>query len=350
MIRPLLVLAALLLALAVADAWLARRAERVHAPPGRVGPLFTREEAEHLRTQPALRIEGAGESHSYGRIEGRWRCLSYHEAPADARAIQELLDGLAGAEGIVHARGTEAAPTYGINTPRTLRVSIQGPRATQDPSGDVQATLELGSSSASGGFVRRKGRPEIWSIAGDLRAALERRIGPELPPLLAASAVPSEWLASGGLVAITLKHGAEETVIERRDVPPDPSAGPGVLPWRWILDPGPDERVLTPEVGEGLAAFLEALPYRAVEPATARDAAGLAPPRARITLRSRSGPTLLLAFGASNARGEVALWVEASATLYRVSARTFELALPSREVLTAEYPEGDPWSTALREP
>ncbi|HEX6884041.1 MAG TPA: DUF4340 domain-containing protein [Planctomycetota bacterium] len=347
--RALAILGALVLLLGLADRWLARRAAEGLAA-GRVGPLFTPEEAERLRKQPALRIEGGGEVHAYGRVEGRWRCLSYHEAPADARAVQELLEGVAGAEGIVHASGTEAAPAYGLNTPRTLRVSIQGPRATQDPGGDVLATLELGTSTPQGGFVRRKGTPEIWSIASDLRAPLERRLAPGLPPLLEPAVVPQAWLASGGVVALTLEEGARRLELVRRDAPPDPeSAGPGALPWRWVLLEGGAELRLDVEAGEAFLSYVTGLPYLAVEPRTARASAGLVPPRALVTLRGREGPPLVLALGASDAAGSVALWVEASQTLFRIAPAALALLLPSRETLTAEYPEDDPWTTALRE-
>jgi hypothetical protein len=346
MSRAVASLLALVLGLAGTELWLARRAAGARTAGRGVGMLFTPEEAARLRQQPALRVEESGATHAYGRIEGRWRCLSYHEAPADARAIQELLEGIAGAEGIVHARGTAEAPAYGINTPRTLRVSIQGPRAMQAPDGDVLATLELGTSTPSGGFARRKGTPEIWSIASDLRGALERRVAPGLPPLLEPAAVPSAWLEAGGALEITLEHEATRTVLARRDLPPD-AATTGALPWRWILAPGPAERVLDAEAGEAFASYLARLPYLAVRPRAEKDKAGLAPPRAVVTLKGRSGAALRLEFGARASGGEVALWVEE--TLFTISARTFELALPAPEALAAEYPDEDPWSTALRE-
>ena len=349
MTRPLALLALLALALVLAEAWLAGRAGASRAAGGRVGALFTPEEAERLRKQPALRIEGGGELHSYGRVEGRWRCLSYHEAPADGRAVQELLEEIARAEGLVHASGTDAAPAYGINTPSTLRVSIQGPRATQDPAGDVLATLELGTSTPQGGFVRRKGTPEIWSIAGDLRGALERRVAPGLPPLLEPTVVPAAWREAGGALGITLEQGGAHTVLERRDALPDPeTARPGQLPWRWFLVSAAEERALDPEVAEAFVGYLTGLAYEAVEPREEKERAGLAPPRAVVTLRGREGPPLALAFGTSDAAGRVALWVEASQTLFRIPATALELALPSPEALTADYPEDDPWTTAQR--
>ena len=96
--------------------------------------------------------------------------------------------------------------------------------------------------------------------------------------------------------------------------------------------------------------FLERMPYVAVLDAESKDKLGLATPLAIVTLEPRTGAPLVLAFGASDAQDRVALWVAASNTLFQVSAETFRLALPERELLTAERAENEenPWSAALR--
>jgi hypothetical protein len=354
MIRPLFSLGVFVLVLALLDVWLAARESRARDEEHRVGTLFTRAEAENLRKQPALRVELVGESHSYGRVEGQWRCLSYNKAPTDARAVQALLDGIAQAEGIVHAATSAEAPAFGINTPRTLRVSIQGPRAMQDRGGDVLATLEIGLAEAGreGCFVRKKGTPEIWSIASDLRAPLEQRIAPGLPPLLEPSAAPSSWLEQGGgAVRITLARGAERTVLERRDRELDPAEmQPGMLPWKWILEPAGSAVELAEGVANSFTGFLERLPYVAVLDSARKEELGLATPQATITLEARTGAPLVLAFGKSDGTQPVALWVAASNTLYQVAPQTFSLCLPEPGMLTAVRAEGevDPWSATLR--
>lgn len=338
MIRALVWLAAFVLVLALLDIWFAARESRARDEQRRVGTLFSHAEAEHLRQQPALRVELAGEAHSFGRVEGQWRCLSYNKAPADARAVQALLDGIAQAEGIVHADTSAEAPAFGINTPRTLRVSIQGPRATQDKGGDVLATLEIGLAQPGreGCFVRKKGTPEIWSIASDLRAPLERRIAPGLPPLLEPSAVPAAWLEqSGGAVRITLARGTQRTVLERRDREPDPAQmQPGMLPWKWVLEPTGSATDVDDGIAGSFTGFLERLPYVAVLDPAHKVELGLATPQATITLEARSGAPLVLAFGESVGEKPVALWVAASNTLYQVEARVFALALPEAGMLT----------------
>src|SRR6187549_476151 len=99
MMRALAGLSVAVIALAVCDAALVWRERSARAGDVRVGALFPSEEAAELRKLPALRVESAGAAHRYGRIEGRWRCLSYRNAPADGRAVQGLIDALVQAEG-----------------------------------------------------------------------------------------------------------------------------------------------------------------------------------------------------------------------------------------------------------
>lgn len=346
--RALLVLSGLVLALFLAERFLAGRETRARSEGRRVGTLFTRAEAENLRKQPALRVEASGESHSFGRVEGLWRCLSYHSAPADGRALQALLDAIAGAEGIVHTTDSAAAAQYGINVPTTLRVSIQGPRAQQDPGGDVLATLEIGTAEGAreGCFVRKKGTREIWSIAENLRAPLEARIAPGLPPLLAPSAVPTTWLEGGELARLTLVHGSETVRVERRERELTPEAAqPGMRPWKWVAI---DAAGAETEIGEGYPSFLLRLPYVDVLDAASRAERGLDAPVATLTLESRSGAPLRLAFDAADAGGRVALWVAASEALYLVDPEVFRLAVPDAPLLATPPGDEDPWSRALR--
>jgi hypothetical protein len=352
MTRPLAILAAAVLLLGAWNLLLDRTAARTRAAESRVGALFTAAEAAELRKQPALRIELAGEAHAYGRVQGRWRCLSLHRSPADGRALQGLLDAIVRAEGLVHAREVEEAPRYGINAPETIRVSLQGPRATQDPGGDVLATLEIGKVQPGRDltFVRRKGTKEIWAVAGDLRGPIERRIAPGLPPLLAVSALPDEWLEeSGGTVRVEVERGPARFVLERRERELDPEqARPGDLPWTWFLDPGPAERELAAAPAASYLALLERLPYVEVLDPARRDALGLASPAATITLHGRTGAPLQLVSGAPGKDGRVPLWVEASQALYRVAGHVLDLVAPDASSLAEAGEEGDPWTAFLR--
>ncbi len=358
MTRPLAILSLVVLALALCNAALEHARARERAENERVGTLFSPTEAEELRKQPALSIELAGESHLYGRVEGEWRCLSYHRAPADGRSIQALIDTLARAEGLVHTSAVDEAPAYGINTPETIRVSILGPRALENPSGDLRAGFDVGKSVAGrdAAFVRRKGTPDVWAIDGDPRAAIERRLAPGLPPLLHPGVVTERMSeASGGLVRVRVTRGdgpggGQGFVLERRDRPPEELA-PGALPWTWFLDPGPGERELPEETAGAYASFLERAPYLEVLDPSRRETLVLEPPAARVVLEGRTGGALVLDFGqalADGTGGRVPLWVPASGTLYLVAPRTLELCAPDPELFAVADEASNPWSTALR--
>jgi hypothetical protein len=352
MIRPLLWLSGLVLVLGLADGWLAARAARARTADARVGTLFTPAEVETLRKQPALRIEQGNTQHRYGRVQGSWRCLSRFDAPADGRALQAWLDALLAAEGLVHARTVDEAPAYGINVPETVRVSIQGPRAAQDPGGDVLAGLELGLTQPGRAacFVRRHGSKEIWSVSGDLRAPLEAPRAPGLPPLLAPSALPPGWLEQGGgLVEIRLERNGARVVLRREERALDPEqVQPGAMPWIWVLETEDGASELDTRVAEAFADFLERLPYVDVLDPELRSTRGAGNPRAVLTLTARAGAPLALAFGTSGRGERVALWVEASTTLYEIESAAFDLAVPDPDRLRSTSGEEDPWSAALR--
>jgi hypothetical protein len=121
---------------------------------------------------------------------------------------------------------------------------------------------------------------------------------------------------------------------------------PGMLPWKWFLDPGADERELEDKTAEAYVGFVEHLPYVAVLDPQDRAEPGQA--QVVVTLEGREGAPLRLELGARDAQGRVALWVETSATLYQVAGAHLDLVATSREALTRAYSEDDPWTAALR--
>ena len=350
MIRPILVLSALVVVLGTWAAWLDARAEHARSARDRSGTLFTSEQADSLRKEPALRIELAGESHVYGRVGGNWRCWSFRRAPADGAAIARLIDGLARAEGVVHASTVEEAPPYGINAPETIRVSIAGPKALEDPSGDVRASLEVGKSIPdAGAFVRKRGTKEIFAIDFDPRAELEPRVAPGLPPLLEPGVVPKSWSGwQSGLVEITIERAdGERTVLARRDLELDPQVlAEGRMPWKWILDPGPAERDAATERAQSFVRFLERVPYVDVLDAERKADFGFASPAARVELRARAGEGFSLDLAPPSADGRIPLWIAANETLYLLDPRVATLLAPAATAL-AEGSTDDPWKGQL---
>lgn len=338
-------LAGLVVLLLVADRALAGRAEESRLARQRVGTLFTQEEAEELRRLPALTLELSGERHRYGRIEGEWRCLSRFDAPCDGRLVQELIDAVVRAEGLVQTRRVEDAPRYGINVPETARIVLQGPRAGQAPGGDVRAVLEVGSGDEAGSFARRQGTKEIWSVAGDLRARLARRPAPGLPPLLQEGLVPQRWReTSGGIVRLERRAPDGTLIVERRERELEPSeVRPGMLPWTWVLDPGANERA-----DDGLERFVaavEALTYVDVlDPARGAEL-GLETPVATLVLVPHEGAPLELAFGPRDAAGGVAA---VDGTLYRLASTALDALFVPRATLLSELDAAR--ATAAEEP
>jgi hypothetical protein len=350
MMRALVVISGAVLALGLCDAWLVLRERSARAGDVRVGALFTPAEAEELRKLPALRVESAGTTHRYGRIEGRWRCISYRDAPADERAIQSLIDALVQAEGFVVTREVEDAPAFGINAPETMRVALQGPRAVQDPGGDVQVEVDVGRSVPERGvtYLRRKGTKEIWEVDGDVRAMLAGHGA--LPPLLEPSVVPAAWLEdAGGVLGVEIGEESR-LVLERRDQAFDAEAlERGARPWQWFVrgDPAATERELDADVGTAYASWLEHLPYEDVLDPSRR--AELVPENgsSTVVLRGRAGTELRLAFGPPLGDGRVPLWGSQDSMLFLLAAGARELALPTADVLLGATREENPWSAAL---
>lgn len=343
MIRPVLVLTGVTALLAALDLALVRRAAREASAEGRAGALLSRERAEEVRRQPFLRVRVSGETHRYGRVEGRWRCLSAFDAPADGRAIGALLDALAGAEGFVVGTGTEAAPRFGINAPETIEIAVEGPRALQSPGGDPLATFDVGAAvpGRAEGFVRLRGTPEIWSIGTDLRALLEPA-APGLPPLLPSGAVPDDWRsAAEGLASLArLDDGVEVWRLVRTAVAIDPEHPPaGGRPWTWVLERGGIATPCDDERAEALAQLVETLPYVGLLDPARR--ATLAPgrPARTLVLTGRTGNRIALELRAPLDDGRVPLDVGDEGPLRLLAPEVAEGLVPGADTLV-KAPEG----------
>lgn len=313
MIRPVLVLAGVTALLGALDLALVRRDARHASADGRAGALLTRERAEAVRRQPFLRVRRGAETHRYGRVEGRWRCLSAFEAPADGRAIGALLDALAGAEGFVVGSGAEAAPRFGIHTAGAIEIAVEGPRALQSPGGDPVATFDVGAAPAGRDecFVRLRGTPEVWSLGTDLRALVEPA-APGLPPLLPASAIPEDWrTAAEGLERIALvEDDAEAWALVRTAIAFDPEHPPaGGKPWTWVLERDGVASACDDERAEAYARLVDALPYVGLLDPARRAALPPGRPARTLALTGRTGHRLALTLLARREDGRVPLAV-----------------------------------------
>ena len=351
--RVALTLALLATMLLAWERTLARASERERRLSSRVGRIVP--EAERLELPiAALRLETPEGSWLYGRLAGSWRPLNVHRAPADAAAIQALIDGLTRAEGVIVTQAVEEAEAYGINTPTTVRVSLCGPGVLDEAGGDVRVAFDVGRGT--GGeqprtFVRRRGTPAIWAVEGDPLAPLRARDeGDPLPPLLERGAIPRDWPGwQSGLERLFVdRPDGTSTELERGALEPDPEAlRRGEPPWTWILDPESDGREAARIPALAYTLFLETLPYAAVLDPARR--AELVPEDGAtvVTLVPYEGDVLELRLGPPLAGGGVPLWVSASGALLVLSQEVVALLAPAASLL-APGSAGNPWDPWLR--
>ena len=352
MTRSLLFVLASTLVLGLWARAIARDEEALRASRSRVGHLLTPEERA-LGPLAAVIVETGGTSLLYGRVQGEWRCREYHLAPADTAAIESLHQKLVGAEGTVHTSEVDEAPTYGINTPQTIRVSFCGPKVLEAPDRDVLFAFDVGKAvpGRDGAFVRRRGTKEIWAIGSNPRIELTSTVAPGLPPMLEKGVLPRSWAGwRGDLQRIFVDHEASGYELERRLLPLDPAEmKPGELPWSWILDPGPNE-LTAGAPSQAYAYFLQQVPYLGVLPSDRFDELGLAAPRARVTLAAAEDGGAPLEAHVSRARpdGTAAVWVPLTKTLYLVSEEVAGLLAPDRALFLPGR-EDNPWDGYLRQ-
>ena len=339
-------LAAAALACAALLAWdleLRSRAAARRVELGRAGPVLPPAERRDVPVA-ALRLEGAGERWTYARRAGRWSVLGL-AAPCDGAAIEGLIGALLGAQGLVVAEDTALAPSYGIAAPETLVVSLLGPRALEDPSGDVLAAFELGRSvpARESSFLRRRGERAIWSVDGDLRAPLVQRVRPGLPPLLDPQLVPRGWAGRReGLQRISVERPGEPPLLLQRvpaAVAPEELAS-GARPWVWSLEVGGSAR----EAGEAAASYAAFLQSATWNDLGREDGPPPGSALARLVLGGSQGASLVLEVHPAGASG-TPVRVAGDEALLLVDPTTAALLLPRPEQLAASA--GDPWSPAL---
>ena len=348
--RPLFLVLAATVLLVLWNVHVGRAEERLRVERSRVGRLLTPEERQDV-PMAAVKVELGGRSLLYGRFEGLWRCREYHLAPADTQAIESLFQKLTEAEGVVVTSETSEAPTYGINTPETIRVYLCGRRVLEDPAGDVLFAFDIGKAipGRDGGFVRRRGTKEIWAIDSNPRLELERP-APDLPPMLARGVVPRAWPGwRSGFQQVFVDRRASGFELTRSEIELEPEAlQAGQVPWKWMLatETGQVEAASGPAVAYSL--FLQKIPYVEVLPREERQAHGIATPAAVVTLAAAEGEPLEVILGPPRGDGRTPIWVPFTQTLYLVDDQVAELVAPDRARF-APGSEENPWDPYLRQ-
>lgn len=289
----------------------------------------------------------------FARVRGRWRCLSYHLAPADGERIAALVNTVAGAEPMdtTPARDLDAwLAAFDLAPGEARRIVLRGPAAlAPDAGGDVLVDLWLGR----GGAVRRTDdgvpRAEFLRLATPFDAwfeppsALDRC---ELPPLVSPRVVPPDWIG--------FTEGVERVFLDRADGSgfelervPDPSLPPNISAWNIREGVDTPWRSAHPLLATGFVLFLgRAAPVRAVDPRSVPTLVNERPD-VRITAVSTSGALLELRVGPPSIDGSRLVVNLDTQTAYEVAPRPAELLAPPTDWLVTPG-ASIPWDPYLR--
>jgi len=321
------------------------RDERASAGPqlGRVLPA----EARAGRVIAGLRLEyPSGELQTYVQSRGRWMCLSYRRAFADAAAVKALLADLVEAEGTVQSHPGSQDADYGLAQNQAVRVLLL------DPRGETAISFELGKQlpAEQGSFLRRGGDERIWLV--DTRP-LERlqRDASGLPPLLERTIVPADWPGEARVLDAIRVERAEREPLElvRRNLPPPPPES-GLPPQprsAWFFVEPAGERACQDQVSFAYSAALLLARWNEVLDADAAALVDFDRPHTRIQLQPAQGEPLELRIAPLGNDGRHALRHSASPLVYAIDAEQLELLAPAAALLEPGV-QLNPWDALLR--
>ncbi|MFN0009138.1 MAG: hypothetical protein ACKVXR_14640 [Planctomycetota bacterium] len=296
----------------------------------------------------AISIEQGSGTLLYGRKQGLWRCREAFGAVCDEAQVLALLASLKDARGVERAAGVAAEAAYGLAESERTTVRFHGPKALEDPDGDVLLAFEVGRSFAEGpngrAFVREAGSDRILEIDRDPARPLAGGDG-SIPPL-----VDAQFLAGSltgefrGFREIRIEPRGEEAMVITRD--PD---APAEASSDWILergtrrDPFPGWRV-GGYVGLWLRGRFDAFesPLRPMDN-------GLAPPAAVVTLVPETGEPIELALSAVDLGNRARVWNRRTNVVGVVQSEIQELLAPRAELFT-DTTRPNPWEAWLRKP
>ncbi|MGH7152152.1 MAG: DUF4340 domain-containing protein, partial [Planctomycetota bacterium] len=241
MTRAIPILAALVAALVAADVALTRAGGEARRSSSKVRRLVPPGEREAERVA-VLRVGGGAlpSPMVYAREGGIWRCSTYRGALVAEALVGSVLKKLFEGGGVVQSVDPAKASSYGLDGPSMVRLSIHGPRGLEGPDADRLLSLDVGSAAPSmgGGYVRRTGETEIWSVDVNLREELAPEEASALPPLVERTLFPSAWPgASKGMKSFRIEPaGAEAFELEGRprEVSPEEMRA-GKSPWEWFV-------------------------------------------------------------------------------------------------------------------
>ena len=287
----------------------------------------------------AISVESRTGSLLYGRKQGLWRCREAFGATCDEARVRELLASFLEARGVQRASGPGAEAAYGLGPGERVTVRFHGPKAFEDPEGDVLIAFEVARA-----FVREVGSPRILEIDRDPSTLLAREreaIPPLVDPHYLAASLAGEF--RGFREVAIAPRGGEPFTIAR-----DPAA-PADADSAWILERGGRrERFPGWRVGGFVGLWLRGS-FESFESPLRPAEIGLEPPAAVVTLAPETGEPIELAVGAPDLSHRVRVWNRRTNVVGVVPVEIAELLAPRAELFT-DVSQANPWEAWLRKP
>ncbi|HKB14624.1 MAG TPA: hypothetical protein VKF62_01085, partial [Planctomycetota bacterium] len=221
------------------------------------------------------------------------------------------------------------------------------------PASDLLLSLDVGAAAPAigGGYVRRTGEREIWSVDVNLREELAPEGPTPLPPLVERTLFPTAWPgAAKGMKSFRVEPaGAEPFELEGRprEVSPEDMRA-GKSPWQWFVKRPSGELPANEALASSYAAFLQRAPRLEVAEATLEPQAGLSSPMGKVVLVPNEGDPLVVTVGSGRIGTGVPVKNSFGGTLDLAAPLVAQLLLPRAEQLL--QPAGpNPWEPFLKE-
>lgn len=297
-----------------------------------------------------LREPGSETPYLFARVGGEWRCMTLAGAPASTRAIQNVVDELFAARGLVLAEGDADTRPYALDPLESYEVSFHGTQVLTAADADTLlavCTGRTGRASRPGNrsttfasVVRDGGRDlgPILALDRDLEALLAPNPATGYPALLDPHVVPAAWS--------TRAEGPRRIRVERLGAAPYTLELEGE---RWFVAADGDEtepRECRHLLARGFTLFLARVPFAAVLPKSAAATSGFDSPRGLLTVTPVRGDELVLTLGDATPSG-IAILNGETGNVFAIAAEIVPLLLPPEESLL-DPTRGNPWDPYLR--
>lgn len=341
MMRALFVLVAAVLGLTLLERTLAQRSGEGEADS--IATLMDAEERARVSANVAavkLKLPGMRETLLFARTQGEWRCLSLAQAPASTRAIQDVVDALFAARGLVVASGSDVQP-YGLAPEDRTELSFHGTRVLSAEDADTLVTVHVGRGAGSGidvgtfATIVREDKGTILALDGELARRLAPRPGTGLPSLLDPHVVPASWS--------TRAQGPRRIRVERLGAPAYTLEQDGEL-WKLVPSRG-ETRACHRLLARGYTLFLARIPFAAVLPKNTES--GLDSPRGIVTVTPVQGDDLVLELGDVLPDGSVIVRNNDTGNVFAIEGDIVPLLFPEPDALV-DPERGNPWDPYLR--